>query len=155
MSLDRTFAFFLKEDNTNPTIPSSGNVITGLNSTEQAHALEKINSTLTVITDSPAFNPYYLVERIKTRLKVMLGVSFDDTYFLGDVGSFEKPLLPHNDLVSVEGGIIPPNDNAWLKLFPHGLVIKFQFLKSGPLYNVSAVIAPVPDPPAPGAISED
>ena len=112
MSLDKSFASFLKEDNTNPTIPSSGNVVTGLNSKEQTHALEVINGSLSAITDSPALNPYYLVERVKDRLKVMLGVSFDNIFFLGDVGSFEKPLVPHNSLVSVEGGTIPPNDNA-------------------------------------------
>jgi len=151
-----TFQDFLREDNTNPTIPSPGNVLTGLNQGEQERLLEQINSMLAVLTDSPALNPYYIVERIKTRLKMALGLTFDNSYFLKEVGSFEKPLFAHNDTVSVYGGgaqVCPP-DNAWLKLFPHGLGIKIQFLKSGTLYHLNAEIFPYPDPPQPKAISE-
>jgi|ERR1035441_10151458 hypothetical protein len=154
MSANQTFASFLKED-LNPTYPSPGNVVIGLDHEEQEHSLKLLNSMLAGITDSPAFNPYYLVERIKTRLKLAMGVSFDDTYFVGEVGSFEKPLYAHNDVVSVEGGMLPPNDNSWLKLFPHGLLIKFQFLKSGKFYNVNAEIVARPDYPLPPSISED
>jgi hypothetical protein len=154
-SLDQTFTSFLKEDNTNSTIPSSGNVLTGLNSEEQEHLLQELNSVLSGITNTPVINPYYIVERIKTRLKLTLGLSFDNTYFLGDVGSFERKLFPHNDLVSVEGGNIPPNDNAWLKLFPHGLCVRIRFVKVSNLYTVSAEILPVKDFGAPPSISEN
>ena len=155
-TLEQSITDFLTEDNTNSTIPSSGNVITHLNHEEQEHALQKVNSLLTAITDSPVLNPYYLVERIKTRLKLALGLSFDDSYFLGDIGSFEKPLFAHNDNVSVYGGITQsvPNDNGWLKLFPRGLVIRFQFLKNGNLYNVNAEIVLRPEPQSPPPISE-
>jgi hypothetical protein len=156
MSLDQTFKSFLKEDNSNPSIPSTGNVLVGLNSEEQDHILREVNSMLAALTDSPALNPYYIVERLKTRLKLVLGLSFDDTYFLGNVGSFERRLVAHNSVESVYGGSsVIPHDNAWMKLFPHGLVIKIQFLKSGPLYNVNAELAAVPDPAQPPPISED
>jgi hypothetical protein len=146
---------FLNEDNTNPTIPSTGNVLVGLNHEEQERMLRQINSMLVILTDSPVLNPYYILERIKTRLKLVMGMTFDDSYFLGEVGSFEKPLVAHNELVSVYGGLVaPPNDNAWTKLFPHGLMIKVQFLKGGPLFNVSAEIVPVQDASVPPSISE-
>jgi hypothetical protein len=154
MSFNKTFQHFLKEDNTNPTIPSPGNINSGLNSNERERLLEEINSMLVVLTDTPALNPYYIIERIKTRLKLSFGLTFDSVYFLGNVGSFEKILVAHNDVVSVEGGSLPPNDNAWLKFFPHGLGIKFQFLKSGPLYHLNTEIFAVPDPPVPPSISE-
>ena len=157
MSLDKTFKTFLKEDNTNPTIPSSGNVITGLNSEEQEHILQAINSTLTVLTDMPSLNPYYILERIKTRLKLTLGLTFDDAYLLGDIGSFERYLTPVDGLYGHTHGVgaMEVVDNGWKNKFPHGLAIKFQFLKAGPLYHVNAEIFPVPDPKNPPPISED
>jgi len=156
MTLDQTFQTFLKEDNTNKTIPSSGNILVGLDQGEQEHLLAIMNSMLSAISDSPVINPYYIVERIKTRLKVTFGLIFDNAYFLGNIGSFERPLMAYNGLESTYGGgMTPPADNSWQKFFPHGLVIKFQFLKVGTLYNVNADIVPQPDPPKPPPISEN
>jgi hypothetical protein len=155
MISDKSLDLFLKEDNTNPTIPSPGNVLVGLNHEEQERMLRQINSMLVILTDSPALNPYYILERIKTRLKLVMGMTFEDTYFLGEVGSFERPLFAHNGTVSVYGGVVGfPNDNAWGKFFPAGLVLKVHFLKSRTLYNVVAEIVPVPDPIVPPSISE-
>jgi len=156
MSLDQHFQKFLKEDNTNPTIPSTGNILDGLNSEEQNHLLLMVNSMLSALTDMPAMNPYYIVERIKTRLKIMLGLSFDDTFFVGEYGSFEKPLYAYNDVVSVYGGMVNPKpDNAWCKLFPHGLTLRVHFLKSGTLFNVNAEVVPSTTPGVAPPISEN
>jgi hypothetical protein len=157
MTLDKKFQSFITEDNTNPTIPSPGNVLVGLNSGEQDRLLEEINSVLVVLTDTPALNPYYILERIKTRLKLMLGLTFDDSYFLSDVGSFEKYLVPVNSLHAHTHGITGQEvvDNGWANKFPNGLGIKIQFLKSGPLYHLNAQIFACPDPQTPPPISEN
>jgi hypothetical protein len=157
MSLDNSLKSFLKEDNTNSTIPSSGNVTVGLNDEEQEHLLGMINSMLVILTDTPALNPYYILERIKTRLKLTLGLTFDDTYFLGEIGSFEKPLVPVNLMHAHTHGMFGQEviDNGWLNKFPHGLTLKVQFVKSGPLYHLNAEVFPCPDLKVPPPISED
>jgi hypothetical protein len=162
MNANTNFKKFLAEDNTNPTIPSSGNVMVGLNTPEQEALLRHINSLLVGIVEAPSFNPYYQLERIKDRLKMSTGLTFDNTYFLGEVGSFEKLLVPMNNLNAATpafrttanphihspapgGDVI---DNGYLNKFPHGLKIKIQFLKSNTLYHLNVEIVPVPDPPA-------
>lgn len=156
MTLDETFLSFLKEDNTNPTIPSPGNAVTGYSHEEQEYFIGAINSTLSALTEMPSLNPYYILERIKTRLKLTLGVTFDDSFFVGDTGSFTKRLLPHNIVNNAHTAAnLPVVDNGWLNKFPHGLDIKIQFLKSGPLYHVNAEIVPCPYTAPPPPISED
>jgi hypothetical protein len=165
MSLNTKFENFLIEDNTNYTIPSPGNVLTGLDTSEQEALLRHINSVLVGIVDAPSFNPYYQVERIKQRLRLALGLTFDDTYFLKEVGSFERVLVPVNNLNAATPAFRTTNvptgphihapgpggdviDNGYLNKFPHGLLLKVQFLRSDNLWHLNAQIVPAPDAPA-------
>ena len=75
------FESFLMEDNSNPTIPSSGNSSEGLNPYEESFIVNGMNAALVGITDSPTINPYYIVERIKERVKSMFGLTFEDVNF--------------------------------------------------------------------------
>src|ERR1700675_1246164 len=143
---DKDLATYLKEDNSNPTIPSSGNAEQGLTPLEQITTLEKINGVLAGITDHPALNPYYVVERVRERLQAVLGLTFDTTYFVGDTGVIDKVLEPLYNPTT--GRIHSANkwtqDNGFLKLFPGGLKVRFHFLKVGKVYTVAAEVTPMP-----------
>lgn len=153
---DSDLVRYLKEDNTNSTIPSSGNAEQGLTPLEQITTLEKINSVLAGITDSPALNPYYVVERVRERLQTVLGLTFDTTYFVGDTGVIEKVLQPLYN--PTQGRIHSASkwteDNGFLKLFPGGLKVRFHFLKVGRVYTVGAEVTRLPDP-LPSSVSEN
>lgn len=153
---DDDLAQYLKEDITNPTIPSSGNAELGLSPLEQITTLEKINSVLAGITDSPALNPYYLVERVRERLQNVLGLTFENTYLMGDTGTVEKILEP---MYAPTGGRVHDaakwtQDNGFLKLFPGGLKVRFTFLKVNRVYTVGAEVITLPTP-TPAAVSEN
>jgi len=167
MNLNKKFQSFLKEDNTNPSIPSPGNVVTGLNTSEQEALLRHINSVLVGIAEAPSINPYYQLDRVRERLKLALGLTFDDVWFLKEVGSFEKVLVPHNNLNAATPAFRTTNDQTtspgvhthapapggdvidtgYLNKFPHGLVLKVQYLKSKTLWYINVEIVPAPDLP--------
>lgn len=147
--------FFLKEDVSNKTIPSPGNAAYGFDTEEQERFLREINSTLAVLTDTPALNPYYILERIKTRLKLTLGLTFEDHYFLGEFGSFEKMLVAANQMAAHTHSYAQVVDNGWENKFPNGLTLRVQFLKAGTLYNVAAEIIATPRPAILPPISEN
>jgi hypothetical protein len=147
--------FLLKEDVSNKTIPSPGNASYGFDTEEQARFLREINSTLAVLTDTPALNPYYILERIKTRLKLTLGLTFDNGYFIGEFGSFEKHLVSNNQTLAHKHALsVIVVDNGWENKFPNGLTLRVQFLKAGTLYNVAAEVIATPHPVALPPISE-
>lgn len=155
-NINTNFAeFLLKEDVSNKTIPSPGNAAYGFDSEEQARFLKEINQTLAVLTDTPALNPYYILERIKTRLRLTLGLTFEDHYFLGEIGSFEKLLVATNQISAHTNGYAQVIDNGWENKFPNGLTLRVQFLKAGTLYNVAAEVIATPHPAILPPISEN
>ncbi len=139
MDLNEQFNLELKEDS---NFLHSGNVEEGLSSKEQLQMLDHLNSVFAPLTATSTVNPYYMVQRIKDRIKMALGLTFDETLFLGENGNKECYLYP-TELVHVKNKAgIPFPDHPYLKLFPSGLLIKFQFLKIGNIYHIDATITP-------------
>ncbi len=150
---DADFQELLKEDATNGALPSPGNATVGFTTAEETRTLEMINSVLSSMSETPVINPYYMVQRIRDRVALATGLTFDDAYFTGETGVITKTLFAidfvqahkHNPALAV-------TDNGFLNKFgPAGLSIKFHFLKSGGLYNVNVEI--IQGPQAPSAIS--
>ena len=141
MSFDNKFDQFLKED-VPPHFPSPGNPEIGLTSKEQQDILDKLNDGLAPLNNISAVNPYYMIQRIKDRLKLLAGLTFDDTYLIGNAGTKESYLVPVDHVNVRTFNNRHYQDNAFLKLFPNGLVVKFQFLKVGNIYHIDARITP-------------
>lgn len=134
-------------------LPSPGNAEVGLDAQEKAARLAQMNGELSPLTHSPTVNPYYLVQRIKDRIGLAFGLTFDETYLLGDSGAKELFLKPIQNVTVHNFAGEYTHDNSYLKVFPGGLHIKFQYVKTGKVYHVHAEIAEVPLP-SPVPVSE-
>jgi hypothetical protein len=152
VKFDNTFQEFLKEDAIQ-SLPTPGNREIGLTSEEEIRILEAMNSVLAGLTQSPALNPYYMVQRIKDRIKLATGLTFDDVFFTSETGPHEKVLVPVDHVPGHTHANLPVVDNGFLNKFPGGLLIRFNFLKSGTIYNIQAEIVKAPTP-TPARISE-
>lgn len=128
MSLDTKF-ISLMEDNISK-LPTPGNVELGLTREERVKSLETFNSVLAGLVEVPASNPYYMVEKIKKRLELTLGLTFDDTFYMaGDSGKTVLPLIDVNVVFThsnLDGRV--RSDNGFLKRFPHGLVLHLSWV---------------------------
>jgi len=144
-NLDQSFSTLLSED-IQKCLPSAGNAEVGLDAQEQTKALELINSTLAPLTSTTTLNPYYMVQRIQVRLAQSTGLTFDEAYFVGETGEKEIILRPVDNITVHNLSGQYTSDNPFLKMFPGGLRIKFQFVKVGTLYHVDAQVIPVPLP---------
>jgi hypothetical protein len=138
MTLNEKFDLELQESN----FPHTGNVEEGLNSQEQLQMLEHMNSVLSPLTTTATLNPYYMVQRIKDRVKLALGLTFDETLFLGESGTRTCFLFPTENVHAQSKAGIHFPDHPYLKMFPSGLIIKFQFLKIATTYHVDVKIVP-------------
>jgi hypothetical protein len=134
-------------------LPSPGNSEVGLDAQEKAKRLEHMNSELTPLTNTPTVNPYSLVQRIKDRVGLAFGLTFNDAYLLGDSGTKELFLKPIQNITVHNFSGEYTTDNGYLKVFPGGLQIKFQYVKTGKVYHIHAEIVEVPLP-SPVPVSE-
>jgi hypothetical protein len=117
--------------------------------------LEKLNSVVTHISNTPALNPYYAVERIKRFLNMAFDLTFNDCYMVGDIGTVSEPLFSRTAGISGhEFNHKSVVDNGFLKPFPEGLKIVFTFLKVKGLYTIEAHIEKNSVPP-PTIVSEE
>lgn len=149
------FGNLLKED-VETALPSPGNAEVGLLTSEETRNFELMNSFLWGFNDSPTINPYYLIQRVRDRLKVSTGLTFGDVYFTGGAGSIDKVLKPIDGINAHTFSGEPVIDNGFLNKFTgtHGLKIHFQFVKVGNLYNVHVEIKPAVGNSAPGKVFE-
>jgi hypothetical protein len=133
--------------------PKSWDTEMGLNDAEQVKALKVLNSTIEDLSRSPVLNPYYLVQRLRDRLEMALGLTFDNTLMPGETGNKTVPLSPVNNptIHNLSGEYV--KDNGFLKLFPLGLTLSFQWVKTDKVYHVHGEIKPV-QLPTPIAVSE-
>lgn len=140
MSLDQKF-------------PKTWDTERGLDNEEQVQALKVLNSTIEDLSKSPVINPYYLVQRVRERLEMALGLTFDTALLPGESGLRSVPLTPVNNptIHNFSGEYV--KDNGFLKMFPLGLTIHFQWVKTEKVYHVHSEIKPV-QLPTPVAVSE-
>jgi hypothetical protein len=134
---NKEFKVLLQED-IPQHFPSPGNAEVGLDQKEQTRMLEHINDVLAPLTSTATVNPYYMVQRIKDRLKLALELTFDDAYFLGNTGTKECHLIATDMVHAKDKSGLYHVDHPYLKFFPGGLILKFQFLKIGNVYHVDA-----------------
>lgn len=147
---NKLFESFLAEDNSNATISSAGNSSEGLNPSEESFIITGMNDALAGICNFPTINPYYIVERVRERVKSFFGLTFEDLNFNSEpVGTIEKPLVPlYNNITGIRNQANQHTvDNGYLKLMDgNNLAIRFHYVKVKNIYTVSVQIVNIPKP---------
>lgn len=123
--------------------PKSWDAEVGLDNEEQLKALKVLNTTIEDLSKSPVLNPYYLVQRLRDRLEMALGLTFNSALLPGDSGEKSIHLAPVNNPTVHNLSGEYTTDNGYLKIFPHGLVISFRWVKTDKVYHVHPEIKPV------------
>jgi hypothetical protein len=123
-------------------LPTPGNTEIKLTPNEEEKTLVLLNSIFDGLFEAPSINPYYMLNRIKDRVKMVLGLGFEDQYFTGDSGVKVFRLIPLNHYSRQHTLQDGHNfvDNGYLKRFPHGLNLKVYFLKVDKFYHLQPTI---------------
>ena len=118
--------------------------------------IEKLNGYLSAASMTPVLNPYFLLNRIQTKL-AQIGLQFDIPKFIGDTGTvskpvtqfggsygYEKPLgdkFKHSETKDITYPKIGNGDGITDRI-PGGLDIKIHWTCYKGLYTISAELVP-------------
>jgi len=147
--LEDQFRKLVLNEDVEDKLPSPGNAEVGLSEQEQNRTLNWMNSHLEDINLNPSINPYYMLERLQTRIEMCFGLKMNTqlSYLTSEAKNhLEIPLVPRAAANKVKNFAHEYFvDNGFLKLFPTGLRVVVDMLLVGKLYNIVARIDKYPE----------